>query len=689
MTLDVLFQSTDGRIIDPTFAVHELAAVDVSEAHLMPAANFLDSVFGDGDSRNGSRAQTPMMVSNHNLTRADPSKASPSKFWQVPWVPRAWPSRGQDLGQPNAPFQESIAKVNDAALYFTPNRKDQDSIRPVTGFARITRSVVKLKQSPVKEVSTNAVHYPALPASAGSKRNVPRPSMLPQNPSVDDVHIACDQILEYALVVSMYEVYNDRIFDLLTRTSLNSKMPAKDARRRPLLFKSTEYSPDRKVVAGLKKLVCRSLEEALMVLETGLLERRVAGTGSNATSSRSHGFFCIEVKKKSRGFNGGTWTGNSLTVVDLAGKTSPIAFMHTEKRVDTIFEGSERARNANTAGATLAEAGKINESLMYLGQCMQMQSDNSNFEAATYNQHTGDSVQTAQVMPANLTKPGLVPFRQCRLTELLFSNSFHHHSTQRNRNHPQKAIMIVTADPQGDFNATSQILRYSALAREVTVPRIPSVTSTILAQPVPSTTASNSSRPTTACSNYSTHSHPTTATLVDSDEENPRAASASVAAEIALLRYRLVEESQRRYDAETSWARAEQRLGAAEEAVRRECWDAFDKRMDAERERWKVAWEEERYAAERMIDEKLGLLMRRDEEDAGFEIHEDGLETRVEELERENELLREKVKTVTRQRDNDVGRTPSRKLKGLKGKKWVVDGGGLGDEDRENSDPYF
>ena len=40
-----------------------------------------------------------------------------------------------------------------------------------------------------------------------------------------------------------------------------------------------------------------------------------------------------------------------------------------------VHLGSERARNAKTAGATLAEAGKINESLMYLGQCLQMQSD--------------------------------------------------------------------------------------------------------------------------------------------------------------------------------------------------------------------------------------------------------------------------------------------------------------------------
>ena len=43
--------------------------------------------------------------------------------------------------------------------------------------------------------------------------------------------------------------------------------------------------------------------------------------------------------------------------------------------IDGYTTGSERARNAKTAGATLAEAGKINESLMYLGQCLQMQSD--------------------------------------------------------------------------------------------------------------------------------------------------------------------------------------------------------------------------------------------------------------------------------------------------------------------------
>lgn len=191
-------------------------------------------------------------------------------------------------------------------------------------------------------------------STPGPRRNIaiPRPSNLPQYPVADTDGLSVDTTAEYAIVISMYEVYNDRIFDLLTGTAVGQKMHPQ--KRRALLFKSTEHSPDRKVVAGLRKIVCSTLDEALMVLETGLMERRVAGTGSNAVSSRSHGFFCVEVKKRRR-VAGGTWSTSTLTVTDLA--------------------GSERARNAKTAGATLAEAGKINESLMYLGQCMQMQSD--------------------------------------------------------------------------------------------------------------------------------------------------------------------------------------------------------------------------------------------------------------------------------------------------------------------------
>lgn len=188
---------------------------------------------------------------------------------------------------------------------------------------------------------------------APARRNLQRPSALPQVPDVSNLNLSCDPSADYAIVVSMYEVHNDRIYDLLTPPVKSAA--SKDVRRRPLLFKSTELSPDRKVVAGLRKVICGSFEDAIMVLEAGLQERRVAGTGSNSTSSRSHGFFCFEVKKRTRSRRPGPWGGSKLTIVDLA--------------------GSERARDAKTAGATLVEAGKINESLMYLGQCLQTQSE--------------------------------------------------------------------------------------------------------------------------------------------------------------------------------------------------------------------------------------------------------------------------------------------------------------------------
>lgn len=94
-------------------------------------------------------------------------------------------------------------------------------------------------------------------------------------------------------------------------------------RRRPLLFKSTEGSPDRKVVAGLRKIACSTYDEALAILDVGLTERKVTGTGSNSVSSRSHGFFCLEVKKltHSKRYGEANWVGNTLTVVDLAGKS--------------------------------------------------------------------------------------------------------------------------------------------------------------------------------------------------------------------------------------------------------------------------------------------------------------------------------------------------------------------------------
>lgn len=170
------------------------------------------------------------------------------------------------------------------------------------------------------------------PALIFPRRNMPqKPSVLPRLPDVSHLTVELNHNSEYIVLVSMYEVYNDRIFDLLSPAIVPGQGSAmsrqgtnapKD-RRRPLLYKSTEGSPDRKVVAGLRKIACSTYEEALAVLEVGLTERRVTGTNANSVSSRSHGFFCLEVKRRMRNKRTGeeTWIGNTLTVADLAGKS--------------------------------------------------------------------------------------------------------------------------------------------------------------------------------------------------------------------------------------------------------------------------------------------------------------------------------------------------------------------------------
>lgn len=187
-------------------------------------------------------------------------------------------------------------------------------------------------------------------------------------------------------------------------------------------------------------------------------------------------------------------------------------------------------------------------------------------------------------MNANLRKPTLVPFRQCKLTELLFSNSFpsssHHHATHTTHHrNAQKAIMIVTADPLNEFNATSQILRYSALAREVTVPRIPSVSSTIL--------ANNTGR---------TPSSQTLPSAGHTDEAIVEMAFSEIARlneEVEILNVKLTEQEERRKEAEENWQKAEEKAEDIEMEVREECWSEMERRTEEERRRWMGAWGEE------------------------------------------------------------------------------------------------
>jgi hypothetical protein len=257
-------------------------------------------------------------------------------------------------------------------------------------------------------------------------------------------------------------------------------------------------------------------------------------------------------------------------------------------------------------------------------------------------------------------QPNLVPFRQCKLTELLFSNSFpssstssipptpshHHHQPPPHRN-PQKAIMIVTADPLGDFNATSQILRYSALAREITVPRIPSVSSTILAQ----STASHYFSP-----RIGGRMSPT-----DTERETMEIAALEIARmseEIDGLRAELLSEQQRRLECEAHLESFSDRAAEMEAEVREECYLELESKLESEMRKWKMVWEGERERGDVHLDRKLEIYTRSMDAAEGEDKENfhagPGV---VEDLEMENERLRREVEQLRREVQ---GRSPSK-----------------------------
>ncbi|KAI4743688.1 P-loop containing nucleoside triphosphate hydrolase protein [Aureobasidium sp. EXF-12298] len=596
LALDVLYQNLGDQLISTRrdqLALQSIFASDTSEAHMSAANQYLESIYGDAPSdtrahsRAQSRAATPLMV----------RPTSPSK-------------------QPLYPNLNHVSTTSCIACSTKSNQRHScvPKPQPHSFFSFLQRPVItsQAKTQPPKDISF--VSNPRPSSAMAPKRHMPRVSSMPQFPIIQGTDLDVDQSAEFAIVVSMYEVYNDRIFDLLAGSAAFQPSKTATAKRRHLLYKSTEHSPDRKVVAGLRKVVCENLDEALLVLETGLTERRVAGTGSNAVSSRSHGFFCVEVKKRLAGAATSNWSSSALTIVDLA--------------------GSERARAAKTAGSTLAEAGKINESLMYLGQCMQMQSDNA------------DPTKSSNI----------VPFRQCKLTELLFSNSFPSSSSHhiRSPKPPQKGIMIVTADPLGDYNATSQILRYSALAREVTVPRIPSYTSTMVPLARPGTSASGRLTPSTSSAN-------------DAALEAALAELALLRQDLEVTQLRLEEETIRRKEAESSWLTASSHLETLELDLRSEIWEEFEDQLAHERRRYHAAREAEQENVTSHLDAKLDILSRGL---SAIDVCEDGEmqgEEKIAELESENQRLRERMQAMEREKENQ---SLVRKMRVLKPRKW-------------------
>ncbi|CAL8323705.1 unnamed protein product [Merluccius merluccius] len=142
---------------------------------------------------------------------------------------------------------------------------------------------------------------------------------------------AMDENLEFHIKVSYFEIYMDKIRDLLDVTKTNLAVH-EDKNRVPF-------------VKGCTERFVSSPDEVMDVIDEGKSNRHVAVTNMNEHSSRSHSIFLINIKQE-----------HVETEQKLCGKLYLVD-----------LAGSEKVSKTGAAGAVLDEAKNINKSLSALG----------------------------------------------------------------------------------------------------------------------------------------------------------------------------------------------------------------------------------------------------------------------------------------------------------------------------------
>ncbi|KAK9970003.1 hypothetical protein ABG768_028143 [Culter alburnus] len=140
-----------------------------------------------------------------------------------------------------------------------------------------------------------------------------------------------DENLEFHIKVSYFEIYMEKIRDLLDVTKTNLAVH-EDKNRVPY-------------VKGCTERFVSSPEEVMDVIDEGKSNRHVAVTNMNEHSSRSHSIFLINIKQE-----------HVETEQKLCGKLYLVD-----------LAGSEKVSKTGAAGAVLDEAKNINKSLSSLG----------------------------------------------------------------------------------------------------------------------------------------------------------------------------------------------------------------------------------------------------------------------------------------------------------------------------------
>ncbi|XP_004607423.2 kinesin-like protein KIF11 [Sorex araneus] len=145
---------------------------------------------------------------------------------------------------------------------------------------------------------------------------------------------------EFSVKVSLLEIYNEELFDLLN--------PSSDVSERLQMFDDPRNKRGV-IIKGLEEITVHNKDEVYQILEKGAAKRTTAATLMNAYSSRSHSVFSVTIHMKETTIDGEELVKiGKLNLVDLA--------------------GSENIGRSGAVDKRAREAGNINQSLLTLGR---------------------------------------------------------------------------------------------------------------------------------------------------------------------------------------------------------------------------------------------------------------------------------------------------------------------------------
>ncbi|XP_029465778.1 kinesin-like protein KIF11 [Rhinatrema bivittatum] len=145
---------------------------------------------------------------------------------------------------------------------------------------------------------------------------------------------------EFSVKVSLLEIYNEELFDLLS--------PSPDVNERLQMFDDPRNKRGV-IIKGLEEITVHNKDEVYHILERGAAKRTTASTLMNAYSSRSHSVFSVTIHMKETTLDGEELVKiGKLNLVDLA--------------------GSENIGRSGAVDKRAREAGNINQSLLTLGR---------------------------------------------------------------------------------------------------------------------------------------------------------------------------------------------------------------------------------------------------------------------------------------------------------------------------------